>query len=297
MASPDPQARVDGKRPRRQTRRWPMLVALGVGVGTVAVAVAIVTRSPGESVPWARLGTIDVHSLAFVDEDPSRLLFGHHFGLLESSDGGRTWSKLPVGEDAMSTSPATDGSIVIAGHNVFEASHDGGSTWAPIPADLPSLDIHGFSRDPANPNRMWAYLATGGLWESEDFGLRWKRVRDDNVIFPTAIRVDSTTRLLGVDVSGLVASDDGGQSWLSLSTPETYPITALAATTDGQVLYAGSPRGLSRSVDGARTWTSTNYHGSAFALATTGDGTTVVLVSRETDFFRSPDGGVTWPGP
>lgn len=282
---------------RRQAPRWLILAGLAIVIGATAAAFMLGSRSTGEPVAWTRFGTQDVHSLAFVDSDPSRLLFGHHGGLLKSTDGGRNWSSLPVRDDAMSTSPATDGSIVIAGHEVFAASRDGGATWSPIAADLPSLDIHGFTRDPADPARMWAYLATGGLWESSDFGSRWERVRDDNVLFPLAVRAGSASRLLGVDASGLVASDDGGRSWSALSAPETFPMTALAATPDGSVVYAGSPDGVSRSADGGRTWTPTTYRGSAFAIATTADGETVAVVSRETQFFRSADAGVSWPGP
>lgn len=260
--------------------------------------VAVLLSQRGESLPtaWARFGTQDVHSLAFVDGDPSRVLFGHHGGLLSSSDGGRTWSALPVRDDAMSLAPATDGSIFIAGHEVFVASRDGGQTWAPVESDLPSLDIHGFTRDPGDPARMWAYLAIGGLWESRDEGRTWDRVRDDNVVFPTAVR-DGEVRLLGVDTSGFVASDDGGRTWTNLGTPETFPMTALAATPDGQTIFAGSPRGLVRSIDGGGTWTPTAYRGSAFAAAVAPDGRTVAVVSRETDFYRSPDGGASWPGP
>lgn len=39
------------------------------------------------------------------------------------------------------------------------ASQDEGDTWTPIEADLPSLDIHGFARDPADPARMWDAVA------------------------------------------------------------------------------------------------------------------------------------------
>lgn len=281
----------------RQVPRWLILVGLAVVIGATTAAFLLGGRSSGQPAAWTRFGTQDVHSLAFIDDDPSRLLFGHHGGLYASSDSGRTWTSLPVRDDAMSTSPATDGSVVIAGHNVFAASRDGGATWSPISADLPSLDIHGFTRDPADPARMWAYLATGGLWQSNDFGRSWERVRDDNVLFPLAVRSGSTTRLLGVDVSGLVASDDGGRSWSALSAPDAFPITALAATTDGGVVYAGSPDSLLRSPDGGRTWAATAYEGSAFAIATTADGETVAVVSRETEFFRSSDGGATWAGP
>jgi photosystem II stability/assembly factor-like uncharacterized protein len=144
---------------------------------------------------------------------------------------------------------------------------------------------------------MWAYLATGGLWESTDFGSHWTRVREGNVLFPVAVRADSATRLLGVDVSGVVTSLDGGRSWEPLSGPPTSPIIALAASTDGSIVYAGSPDGLFRSGDGGRSWTPSPYKGSAFAVAASADGRVVALVSRETEFFRSEDGGVTWSGP
>jgi photosystem II stability/assembly factor-like uncharacterized protein len=284
--------------PRSTGRRSIWLLVGVLAMAAVAGAFVIIRQSdPGIPVTWTRFGSQDVHSLAFADGSGLHVLFGHHGGLEESRDRGRTWSKLPVRDDAMSTSAAADGSIVIAGHEVFVASRDAGATWVPIEGDLPSLDIHGFTRDPADPARMWAYLAIGGLWESTDFGSHWTRVREDNVLFPVAVRADSQTTLIGVDVSGLVASSDGGRSWQPLTSPPTFPMTAFAASTDGTVLYAGSSNGLFRSGDGGRSWAATAYDGSAFAVATTADGGVVALVSRETEFFRSDDGGATWPGP
>lgn len=277
--------------------RW-LVPAAATAIVVLAAAVIVVDSLPKSGqTAWARFDTADVHSLAFVGGDPDRILFGHHGGLLESRDGGRTWAALPVRDDAMSMAPADDGSIVIAGHEVFTASRDGGATWASIPADLPSLDIHGFTRDPADPARMWAYLATGGLWESTDSGAHWFEVRSDNVVFPAAVRDAAGTRLLGVDATGLVSSTDGGRTWTTLGQPPTYPMTSLAATPDGRTVYAGAPDGLFRSDDGGRSWSPTAYHGSVFAVATTPDGQTVALVSQETEFFRSPDRGATWPAP
>ncbi len=280
----------------RQSRRWILPAAIAVVLMMGLLAFLVLTR-PGEQgqTAWARLGTNDAHSLAFVDGNPNRVLFGHHGGLLSSADGGVNWSALAVGQDAMSMAPAGDSSIVIAGHEVFAASRDSGATWTPVSSDLPSLDIHGFARDPQDPGRMWAYLATGGLWESVDYGVHWSRVRDDNVAFPIAVR-DPSLRLIGVDTTGLVSSDDDGRTWASLVTPAAYPLTALAATQDGTVIYAGSTDGLFRSDDAGRSWTRTNYKGSAFAIATSPDGQAVAIVSREANFFRSPDGGLAWPG-
>ena len=282
--------------PSRGVPRW-LLPAAAIAVVVVATFLVFRPQQPREPVSWTRFSTQDVHSLAFLDGDPEQILFGHHGGLLVSSDGGRTWAALPMREDAMSTSTATDGSIVIGGHDVFSVSRDRGATWAPIDTDLPSLDIHGFTRDPTDPARMWAYLAIGGLWESFDFGTHWTRVRADNVLYPLAVRDGTATRLMGVDSSGLVASNDGGATWTNLAMPETYPMTALTGTPDGRVLLAGSTDGLFRSDNGGRSWRKTAYQGSVFALAMTDDAATIAVVSRETDFYRADDGGVTWPAP
>lgn len=284
---------------KEQRARHRRLLFAVVAIALVAViSVVIVQALPKpRQVAWAKLGTQDVHSLAFVGGDPEHLLFGHHGGVSQSLDGGRTWTSLSVREDAMSMTPAADGSIVIAGHEVFSGSSDGGATWRPIPADLPNLDIHGFTRDPADPARMWAYLATGGLWESGNGGIHWERVRTDNVVLPLAISDGSITTLLAVDATGLVASTDGGRTLVTRGEPPTYPMTSLAATSDGRTIYAGAPDGLFRSDDGGRTWNPTGYVGSAFAIATSPDGATVAVVSRDAEFFRSSDRGATWPGP
>ena len=280
----------------RRTAGAVIALVLVIAAG-IAAAVLVASRAPREALPWARLGTEDVHSLVFAGGGTDRILFGHHGGLLASADGGRTWEALPVGEDAMSTATSADGSIVIAGHEVFRASRDGGATWASIATDLPSLDIHGFARDPVDPARMWAYPVTGGLWESTDGGATFRQVRTDNVLYPTAVAGASTTRLLGVDATGLIESADGGRTWSPLAMPPTFPMTGFAASADGRILYAGAQDGLYRSADGGRSWAATAYTSSVFALAASPDGRTVILVDRATEFFRSDDGGATWPGP
>ena len=227
--------------------------AAAVAAVFLALAAVLLLRPAASNAPaaWATFGSADVHSLAFVGDDPQHLLFGHHGGLEETKDGGRTWAHLPVRDDAMSMSPAGDASIV----------------------------------------------TTGGLWESTDFGAHFERVRVDNVLFPTAVREGAATRLFGIDAKGLSASDDGGRTWSGLASPPTFPMTAFAAAADGRVLYAGATDGLFRSDDGGRSWAKTRYSGSVFAIATTTDGHTVAVVNREAEFFRSADGGATWPGP
>lgn len=281
---------------RGRQRRLLLGAALVLAVA-VAGIVGLVARTIATPVAWSRLGTEDVHSLTFVGDDPGRLLFGHHAGVSESRDGGRSWTSLSRRSDAMSLGAATDGSIVVAGHDVFASSLDGGRSWADIPAALPSRDIHGFTRDPRDPARMWAYLATGGLWESRDGGLAWEQVNEENVLSPLAVPAAEGTRLVGISSDGLAASDDGGRSWRPLGDPGLYPIATLGASAVGSVLVAGGPGGLAGSQDGGESWARLRFDGGAAAVAVAAGGRTIAVVTRSTEFFRSDDAGLTWPGP
>ncbi len=262
--------------------------------GTIVTAALLWPSAPGEPVAWAQLGTRDVHSLSFVD-GTDHLLFGHHDGVLESLDGGRSWSPLAARADAMSLR-AHGPSVVIAGHYVFQESTDGGRTWSDIPADLPNLDIHAFARGLADPARMWAYLAEGGVYESTDNGRHWQKVNDDHVLHLTAVLANGRDSLLGIHpFSGTVRSDDGGRTWTKLSDPPLAPVTALAATPTGEVLLVGGPRGLYRSEDGGRSWQQVLDAGTVLAAAVSDDGRTIAAVTQTTDLYRSDDGGRSWP--
>lgn len=284
-----------------ERRRWLIIGAMALGaVIIIAVAAAILLRPSGgvdSAVAWTRLGTQDVHSLSFTDADGSTVLFGHHGGILRSKDRGRSWAPLPVREDAMGMSAAADGSIIIAGHLVFQASRDGGATWAAINADLPNLDIHSFARSLSDPSRMWAYLAQGGIYESTDGGGHWTQVYDGHVQQLTAINRGDADELLGIDLRGLVRSTDQGQSWMPVGEPPTAPVTSLAATSDGAVVILGGPDGLYRSDDAGATWRHVLVSRTVLASAISTDGMTLAAVTQDTLFYRSDDGGNSWPGP
>lgn len=295
-SAPRPRPRGPGPREARRGRRggrrpaWlPWLLALGIAAA--GLAAVLLVRDPSAPVAWTRFGTADVHALAFAG-DSSRLLFGHHDGLLASQDGGRSWRPAGPRQDAMAVDPAGDGSLMIAGHEVFLESRDEGRTWTPVRTDLPSLDIHGFTRDPATPDRVWAVVAGMGLWASEDGGATFANVYPEDLAAPVA----AGGRIFALGPRGPLASEDGGRTFIPLGSPELFPVAALAATPDGGTLVAGGPGGLSRSTDGGRTWQLLGGPGVA-ALALSADARTIAVVDRDTRFYRSDDGGTSWPGP
>lgn len=70
-------------------------------LAAVAAAVVLV-RSPFEGAsPLSRVSVNDVHSQAFEPGGAAAVLFGHHDGVLGSTEGGRTW-RWPAGYDGRS---------------------------------------------------------------------------------------------------------------------------------------------------------------------------------------------------
>jgi photosystem II stability/assembly factor-like uncharacterized protein len=92
---------------------------------------------------------------------------------------------------------------------------------------------------------MWAYLAQGGVFESTDGGVDWRRVSESHIPFVTAVREGDLTVLLGLDpFTGIVRSADGGATWTLVSRPPTSPVVSLSATPDGAIILVGGPDGL-----------------------------------------------------
>lgn len=249
--------------------------------------------------PWATLNTADVHALAFAPVDPSHLYFGHHNGLLESRDGGRTWEPSALaGADAMTVRIAGQERIQIAGHEVFLETTDSGASWQPVPNDLPGLDLHAFAVDPADHDHAWTFAVGFGLFETRDGGRHWELRQSGNWGYLATYRTGDQTALVAVGPEGLVRSVDDGATWQPLAYPGAPLAGGVAAADDGSVLYAATSTGLRRSTDQGQTWEETGFEGIALALAIApGQPDTVALVDVGTRFYRSPDGGASWPAP
>lgn len=286
--------------PSRGWSRWTVSIAgLVVLAAAAAVAFVLLQDADGDdsAVAWARLDTADVHSLAFDPADPEHLYFGHHGGLLETRDGGRSWQPTALSDaDAMNVRIGGEGLMQIAGHEVYLESRDGGQSWEPVPNDLPGLDLHSFVTDPADPTHAWAYAVGHGLFETADAGRHWELRLAENIGALTIYADGGRPVLIGVTEVGVGRSTDRGMTWQPLGRP-TGQLASLAASADGGVLYAGTTDGLQRSTDGGQTWSDTGLPNVAVTIAVApDDADTVAVVDDQTRFYRSSDGGTTWPG-
>lgn len=285
----------------RAAGRRRLLIGAGVvTVGLVAViAWGFANGGARQPMPWATLGTADVHALAFATGDPAHLYFGHHDGLLESRDGGRSWQAGSLsGADAMNVKTTDGGRIQVAGHDVYLESSNGGATWQSVPNDLPGLDLHAFAIDPADADHAWTFAVGFGLFESSDAGRTWSVRQPGSWAYLTAYRRNDRTVLVAVGPTGLVRSLDSGTTWEPLAYPGAPLSGGIGAAADGSVLYAATGAGLRRSTNQGQTWDATGFDGVALTVTVApSDPMSVLLVDDATRLYRSFDGGATWPGP
>ena len=158
----------------------------------------IVRRADGEE-GWTDISkglpeNAQVRALAIQPDDPTTVFAGTDTGVYRSKDRGETWEAL---NDATS------------GHEVW------------------SLAIH-----PDNPNVILAGYDPCSISRSEDGGDTWKMMDTSQVVYPfiTTYMPPTAKRVIGmafdpsntkdiyaaVEVGGLLASRDGGDTWVSM---------------------------------------------------------------------------------
>ena len=117
---PGGRSRTPGRGSQRAVARKPRWLLPAIGAGVVAVvaitftilavrggekadstvvaaptvsAAPTVAAAPSGDGELSQIKTNDFHSMAVSPADPNLLLYGHHGGVLRSTDGGRTWNK------------------------------------------------------------------------------------------------------------------------------------------------------------------------------------------------------------
>lgn len=174
-------------------------------------------------------------------------------GLIESTDGGRTWTSLSLrGETDFHALHAAHGRIYgyDATSSTFMVSDDR-RRWDRR-ATLPMRD---FAVSPDQPDTLLATTARG-LARSSDGGRRWQQV--DRVPALLVLAWADNGSLYGVGPDGTVQhSADGGTTWTRRGAASGEPEAITVDVRDGgETLYlAVRERGILSSSDGGRSFT------------------------------------------
>lgn len=166
-----------------------------------------------------------IHDIEIDPCNPNTLYAGSVAGLYRSEDGGKTWyvvsdEGLVINSIAMHPQRPSRIVVGIEGDGVY-VSEDDARTFARSSEGLYNLRITNIAPDPAINNRVYASVAFGGA------------------------------------ASGVYRSDDGGSTWLKLSTtrlPEVLSISVAEETKSEGRFIAGTEKGFYWSNDGVE-WT------------------------------------------
>lgn len=219
-------------------------LALGPSNSHMLVAGALdgVYVSTDDGGSWERIspasddGLRNIESVAVDPKDPSIIYAGTWHLAWKTSDRGISWHKIDKGmiddSDVFSIIvDASNSSIVFAsacsGIYRSESAGDLFHKVQGIPFSARRTRI--LKQDPANPSVVYAGT-TEGLWRTRDSGKTWKQLTDPDVVV-NDIWVDpqnSSRLLLATDRAGILASTDGGTSFISANRGYTHRhITAI----------------------------------------------------------------------
>ena len=151
--------------------------------------------------------------------------------------------------------------VLVGSDSSVARSTDGGTTWSTVPLPITAGSVFALVVG-ESPQHLLA-LAPAGLFESRDGGLQWDGERDglaSAFLSPEALAVAPSRRttlyLLSVDKE-LARSDDGGSTWRTLPGVPLLPYFRTGLFVDplnANTVFAYSTVGVLRSRDGGETF-------------------------------------------
>lgn len=169
-------------------------------------------------------------------------------GLIESRDGGQSWTHLSRGGESDFHALTASGDTVYGYDGTLRVSTDAGRTWTDRGSALAPAVLA------AHPTRAATVLATteSGVQRSTDSGQTFTIVSNGLILQTVAWAQDDL--VFGVEPSGRIhASPDGGTTWQARGQLPSQP-HALGAAGTG-TLAAALETGVVLSTDGGATFT------------------------------------------
>lgn len=261
---------------------------------------------------WGRLDNgLSGGSVGHVVYDPRVARRAYAVGgrrVYRSDDDGTSWSlrgETPAGIAQVALTGPSEGALIAATSNGVAKSLDGGSNWSA--SGLLGLSLVAIEAHPAAPLRVFVAQEGSGLLRSTNGGATWAPV-DVGVPNLQVISISgdpsdpNVAVLVGIVYSTykgyVLRTTDGGTTWTTVTSAFT-PIRSLArCTKNADILWAGTDKGVARSMDRGLTWSvsglSTRFTG---AIANGPDCDTVFASDTFGGLVKSVDGGKTFGAP
>ena len=216
------------------------------------------------------------HNLILFDfvttEQAFYIIFSDH-SVFRSDDNGKTWN------NAINEFPGPPTTVIATHNTIFAGTNSGIYRWntdrwkylkfpvsreievTSITAIKDQLYVVGTGNTIRGNSRNW------WIFRSADLGESWEDITPKNawslVGDPPDLKLIAVDKTLLLMERGVVRSEDGGNTWLPLQSPDTTPVMDRfhpAVVMDENTIYVGSPDdGLSRSTDAGKSWEAVNF--------------------------------------
>jgi photosystem II stability/assembly factor-like uncharacterized protein len=188
------------------------------------------------------------------------LYAGTNAGIFVSRDDGKSWKlgSALAGVYSVAFDPNRT-SVVVFGANrgqIYE-SVDEGYSFVPFPLTLPLEDVTGLAI--GADGRLYAVLASGGLYVTGNEGIDWYPVAVDSPYKILSVAIDPSDPskvYLGTAGGGvyLLDHDSGTAVPMDNGLAGQFVFCILPRTGPGATILAGTANGVFTSADGGATW-------------------------------------------
>jgi photosystem II stability/assembly factor-like uncharacterized protein len=231
-------------------------MAIAASDSTIMVAGTIdgVFRSTDGGRNWQKISanSQEIHNIESIAVDPKNpdVVYAGTWHLAwKTADGGASWHHINKGmiEDSDvfsiivdSSNPSVVFASACSGIYKSESAGEAFQKIQGIPFSARRTRV--LKQDPSNPEIVYAGT-TEGLWKTVDKGKTWARVSNPDVVV-NDVMVDprnSQRVMLATDRAGILASDDGAQSFLASNHGYThrYVTSIIADTSAPNTIYVG----------------------------------------------------------
>lgn len=231
-----------------------------------------------------------------------------------STNQGAEWQRLPLQGTVkvVAAGAGPEATIYLAGSQLWRG---GAAGVQPVATSFPLSALRALAVDPLDSRRVYAAVVGKGLYESDNSGGSWSLLNPDVPSDTTSLTATGGKAgfvFLGTSTEGIFGSV-AGDRWSNASgfvngALPTHAIAALAfdpksgdqyvgpsGDTMSGALYAGTDRGVFKSIDGGRSWSALPFQHPVQALAVDPSGSHLMIaVDANGDVYRSSDDGNSW---
>ena len=153
----------------------------------------------------------------------------------------------------------------------------GGITWKNVGPEIQSGRVNDIAAPADDPSKLYVAYATGGLYRTEDDGITWTSLFDQESSFgigAIAVSKDGKTIWVGTGEAnsqrtsyagtGIFKSTDEGKTWQNMGLLESHHISKVVidpknpnivyAAALGHLYSQNEERGVYKTTDGGKTW-------------------------------------------